>query len=72
MSGAFLLLSPHIIGRNILKKNNNQDYFNIIFKDNNQILPEIDDTELLTFGLTFMKIRARELNYNNYNNVKDY
>ncbi len=56
-----------------MKNNKKQnDHLNIIFKDDGQILPEIDDTELLTFGLTFIKIRARELNYNNCNSVKDY
>lgn len=67
MSGAFLLLSPYTIGRIILKNNKQKDCFNIIFEDNSQILPEIDDTELLNFSMAFMRIRARELN-----NSKDY
>jgi len=72
MPGAILLLSPYIIGRIFLKNNKKQkSCFNIIFEDNSQVMPEIDDTDLLTFGLAFMKIRARELNNNNGYNVKN-
>lgn len=71
MSGAFLLLSPYKIGRIILKNNKQKDCFNIIFEDNSQILPEIDDTELLNFSMAFMRIRARELNNNKDYSVKN-
>lgn len=71
MSGAFLLLSPYTIGRIILKNNKQKDCFNIIFEDNSQILPEIDDTELLNFSMAFMRIRARELNNNKDYSVKN-
>lgn len=70
MSGAILLLSPYTIGRKVLKNNKQQDCFNIIFEDNSQTLPEVDDTELLNFSMAFMRIRARELNNNNDYSVK--
>ncbi len=35
--------------------------FNIIYKDNKNILPEIEDIDLLHFGLYFMKIYEREI-----------
>lgn len=35
--------------------------FNIIFEDDNITIPEIDDTDFLNFGLTFMKIQERTL-----------
>jgi len=71
MSGAILLLSPYTIGRKVLKNNKLQDCFNIIFEDNSQTLPEVDDTELLNFSMAFMRIRARELNNNNDYSVKN-
>lgn len=71
MSGAILLLSPYTIGRKVLKNNKLQDCFNIIFEDNSQTLPEVDDTELLNFSMAFMRIRARELTNNNDYSVKN-
>jgi len=76
MPGAILLLSPYINGRAALKdlktgNSKKKTCFNIIFEDNSQIMPEIDDTELLNFSIAFMKIRARELNNNNGYNVKN-
>ena len=44
--------------------------FNVIYEDSNITIPEIDDTDLLTFGMAFIKIRARELNNNNAYSVK--
>lgn len=35
--------------------------FNIIFENENITIPEIDDTDFLNFGLTFMKIQEREM-----------
>ena len=35
--------------------------FNIIYKDNKEIIPEIDDYDLLHFGLYFMKVFEREI-----------
>ena len=46
--------------------------FNVIYEDNNITIPEIDNMDLLTFGMTFMKIRARELNNNNTYSVKQH
>lgn len=34
--------------------------FNVIYKDDNIIIPEIDDDELLQFSIAFMDILKRE------------
>lgn len=47
------------------KKQELKECFNIIYENDTNIIPEIDDTDLLNFGITFMKIRARELNKDN-------
>ncbi len=47
--------------KNIVRKNF-KNCFNIIYEIDNNIIPEIDDIELLNFGMIFMQIRARELN----------
>ena len=36
--------------------------FNVVYLEDKNIIPEIDDVDLLNFGMVFMKIRARELN----------
>lgn len=38
----------------------NEFYFNVIYKDDNILIPEIDDDELLLFSITFMDIQKRE------------
>lgn len=35
--------------------------FNVIYEDDNQTIPEIDNYDLLYFGLYFMKIFEREI-----------
>ncbi len=35
--------------------------FNVIYVENNDIIPEIDDTDFLNFCMAFMKIQNREL-----------
>jgi len=44
--------------------------FNIVYEDSNVIIPEINDSDLLNFSITFMKIRERELTKSNVNSVK--
>ncbi len=43
-------------------RKNLKNCFNVIYENDTNIIPEIDDTELLNFGMIFMSIRARELN----------
>lgn len=43
-------------------RKNLKNCFNVIYEKDTNIIPEIDDTELLNFGMIFMSIRARELN----------
>lgn len=35
--------------------------FNVIYEDDNITIPEVDDWDLLYFGLYFMKIKEREI-----------
>lgn len=56
--------------RNSLVKTNDVACFNVIYEDENSIIPEIDNTDLLTFGMAFMQIRAREINKDNYDSVE--
>lgn len=48
-----------------------ENCFNVIYEESNITIPEIDDTDLLNFGMAFLKIRARELNKNAKNSVKN-
>ena len=56
--------------RNSLVKTNDVPCFNVIYEDEHSIIPEIDNTDLLTFGMAFMQIRAREINNDNYDSVE--
>lgn len=73
MSGAFLFKRPlhrkHIV--EVINLEQNKNCFNVIYEDENFIMPEINDTDLLTFGMAFMQIRARELNNDKDYRVKD-
>jgi hypothetical protein len=50
------------------KKEQSTDYtkketsFNIVYIISNVTIPEIDNSDLLNFGMAFMKIREREIN----------
>ena len=39
----------------------NEPHFNVIYKNNSYVIPEIDDDELLQFCITFMDILKREI-----------
>ena len=41
--------------------------FNIVYEEENITIPEIDDYDLLFFGLYFMKIYQRKLHEKNSN-----
>ncbi len=39
----------------------NEPHFNVIYKNDSYVIPEIDDDELLQFCITFMDILKREI-----------
>lgn len=44
--------------------------FNVIFEDENIIIPEIDDTDFLNFSFAFIRIYKRELPPENADDLK--